>query len=345
MNQTQKYLEYLFRDARQVELRHQFNGQWTTGQYDNQELLIGDARQLANQGNLFTSINRPNPFRPSNSLSGEPIRNDNILRVVRMFFDFDPVRPTGTASTDMELQHAKQQAERLRKVLRAWGWPEPLVAMSGNGYHLQYRLALPNDAETKGMFDAIYKGLKREFSTDEVDFDSTVRNPGRICALYGSIKRKGPNTPDRPHRQSRVWIPRDWQQVSQKAVEAVAEFYTKQQQAAPVTVVSTRHLPITGAGDYRTLDIVGWFQAHGYYKRHAEDHKHYVKCPWHAEHSAPDDPQGSDTIIFESNGSDWPGFFCHHDHCDGRGIRDVLSLLGDADAFCKVVYLKEAANA
>jgi len=343
VSEIQKYLDPLFRDARQVELRHQFNGRWTTGQYDNPDLLLRDARTLAGQGNLYTSINRPYPFRPSNSMTGEPIRNDSVLRYARLLFDLDPVRPTGTASTDIELAHAKQQAEFLRKVLREWGWPEPLIAMSGNGYHLQYRVALPNDDETKGMLNAIYKGMKPEFSTDDVSFDSTVRNSGRICALYGSIKRKGPTTPDRPHRQSRVWIPRDWQQVSQKAVEAVAEFYTQQQRK--VIVAPRITAPIIGSGDYHTLDVVSWFQAHGYYKHHAEDHKHYVKCPWHAEHSTPDNPQGSDSLIFETTGNDWPGYFCHHDHCDGRGIRDVIQLLGDADAFCKVVYLKEVSNA
>lgn len=133
MSDIHKYLEYLCQDSRQVELRHQLNGRWTTGWYDNTELLLRDARSLAGQGNLFTSLNRPEPFRASNNLSGEPIRNDQVLRYTRLLFDFDPVRPTGTASTDTELEYAKRQTAEVLKVMRAMGWPEPMQAMSGNG--------------------------------------------------------------------------------------------------------------------------------------------------------------------------------------------------------------------
>ena len=70
MSDAQKYLGYLFPDVPQVELRHQLNGKWTTGWYDNPEFLLRDARQLAQSGNLFTSLNHTAPFRPSNSMTG-----------------------------------------------------------------------------------------------------------------------------------------------------------------------------------------------------------------------------------------------------------------------------------
>jgi hypothetical protein len=44
---------------------------------------------------------------------------------------------------DVLVAAAKAKAEELARVLRAMGWPEPLQALSGNGWHLQYRIALP----------------------------------------------------------------------------------------------------------------------------------------------------------------------------------------------------------
>ena len=40
-------------------------------------------------------------------------------------------------------------------------------------------------------------------------------------------------------------------------------------------------------------------------------------------HTSVSPRSGSDSIIFEADHS-WPGFFCHHDHCSDRNIRDVI---------------------
>ena len=96
--------------------------------------------------------------------------------------------------------------------------------------------------------------------------------------------------------------------------------------------------PISGDGYYSTLDIVSWFSAHGLYKRPSHEHgKHYVTCPWLNEHSTGDHPSKTDTVIWEADGR-WPNFHCSHAHCEGRGIRDVLNHMGDADAFCAVEW-------
>lgn len=90
---------------------------------------------------------------------------------------------------------------------------------------------------------------------------------------------------------------------------------------------------VYGAGDYRTLDVVGWFQAHGHYGAELGSGKHAVICPWSSEHSQPSKPEDSDTVVWEADDG-WPGFHCMHAHCDGRGIRAVLELWRDADTFC-----------
>jgi hypothetical protein len=81
--------------------------------------------------------------------------------------------------------------------------------------------------------------------------------------------------------------------------------------------------------------VVAWFASHGIYRGHIEGKVHAVLCPWREEHTTP--PGRSDTVVFEADGG-WPGFYCHHAHCAGRGIRDVMQALGDADAFCAGEY-------
>ena len=42
------------------------------------------------------------------------------------------------------------------------------------------------------------------FSDDCVEIDTSVFNASRITKLYGTITRKGADTEERPHRQSRI---------------------------------------------------------------------------------------------------------------------------------------------
>lgn len=92
---------------------------------------------------------------------------------------------------------------------------------------------------------------------------------------------------------------------------------------------------VSGKGDYSTLDIVGWFKSHGHYIEHLERNVHAVRCPFDHEINTT-----GDCVVFEADGS-WPGFDCKHSTCQGRNIRDVLALWGDADAFCSQEWRAE----
>lgn len=92
-----------------------------------------------------------------------------------------------------------------------------------------------------------------------------------------------------------------------------------------------------GKGNYATLDVVGWFQAHGCYGRHLDGSRHTVRCPWENEHSKPtkQPEEDTDTLVWEADGERlWPQFHCLHDHCEGRGIEAVLEHWTDADRYC-----------
>ena len=347
-SQTRRYIERAIADTGVVELRHQ-GDRWTTGWFNHPDPLLKHAWNLKDSGNLFISLNRPSPRIVTNDMTGDPIRNDDIQFITRLFFDFDPVRPKGQSSTKDELQFAKWAAQECLKMQRAMGWPDPLVAVSGNGVHLLYRCHLPNTSEIRDQLSTMYTGMRADYTMDTVDFDRAVRNPGRICALYGTTKRKGENTPDRPHRVSEItkW-PRDWKQVPRRNFNALAEFYAIRQQAV---AGACTHKPTdqlirpTGDGDYATLDIVAWFRAHGLYRRSFGTYngtpRHTVRCPFEGEHSNESGDGDTSTVIFE-NATGWPGFHCSHDHCDGRSVVDVMQVMGDADAFCARAWERQS---
>ncbi|MBP8284622.1 MAG: hypothetical protein KAX46_12045 [Chromatiaceae bacterium] len=339
------YISRLFHDAGTVELCHMDHGRiWATWHSKPETLLIA-ASQAGKTGNLFTTLNRIDIGRLNAHLAGQGATmartpDSAITRYCRLFFDFDPARPKGTSSTADELAAAEIRARGLAAKLAALGWPAPLMAMSGNGWHVQYRTALPNNPETSEQLRAIYAGLAAEFSDDEVQFDRAVRNPARLCALYGSVKRKGINHPERPHRQSVCQVPREWRQVHPRQVEGLANLYARQtRQEAPGAATSpARALGVVGQGDYRSLDAVAWFISHGAYVGPLAGNVHGVLCPWSGDHSTPSPRNGSDTVIFAIDGDGWPGFHCKHSHCAGRDIRDVLALWNDGDAFCAAAF-------
>ena len=116
--------------------------------------------------------------------------------------DFDPARPSGVSATDAEKRTALRRAVEVRGFLRGQGWPEPVVGDSGNGYHLLYRVELPNDRESLELVKGVLEALAFKFSDEVVEVDTSTCNAARVWKLYGTTARKGDNAGDRPHRRS-----------------------------------------------------------------------------------------------------------------------------------------------
>ncbi|UHD15726.1 hypothetical protein [Thiocapsa bogorovii] len=336
LTSTRDYLAAQISDNGSIELRHQIGERWTTGWFDDLDRLVRQVDRLRDRGNLFTSLNGPKPRHVGNGMTGSPICNGDVAWVTRIPFDFDPCRPTGVSSTADELKAALGRRDALVAMLRKLDWPIPLHGLSGNGYHAVYRVRLPSNDETTEMFRSIYSGLAAEFADDEVDFDRSVKNPGRIFRLYGTRNRKGPDTPERPHRDSACWIPAPWRQVERRLVEDLANFYARRSTPAVTSSEPRQAGPrIGGKGDYTTLDVVAWLTAHGLYRHAVDSTTHSVWCPWRDGHSTPHGRTGA--VVFVNPGR-WPGFHCHHGSCAGRTIADVVASLGDADAYCTAAF-------
>lgn len=128
----------------------------------------------------------------------------DILKRCWLLIDCDPKRPAGISSTDKEHGRAMTTACGAWDDLRGAGFGDPVVADSGNGGHLLYRLDLPNHQRVTDLIQRVLGGVAARCAPDDVDIDLTVYNPARICKLYGTMARKGDSTLDRPHRRSYI---------------------------------------------------------------------------------------------------------------------------------------------
>jgi hypothetical protein len=140
---------------------------------------------------------------------------------VGLVIDADPKRPPGVSATDAEKAAARERIDRIVAEMARRGWPDPIVADSGNGFHARYKIDLPTD--DGGLIERVLKAANAMFSDAQVEIDAKLFNPSRIIKLYGTLARKGDSVEDRPHRWSRVVeAPDDFQVVSRELLEAFA---------------------------------------------------------------------------------------------------------------------------
>ena len=196
-----------------------------------------------------------NRLRPKAS---ETTADVDVPRRRWLLVDVDPVRPAGVSATDDELALAERRAADIHAHLAGLAWPEPVVCMSGNGYHLLYRVDLPGD--DGGAVRAALGALADRFSDDAVAVDRSVFNPARIVKAIGTVARKGDDlrgqrgVPDRPHRRSEIaHVPRHIGVVTSEMMASLAE-----PEAKPVLAVPDDERFPTDAPGLRS-----WLEARG----------------------------------------------------------------------------------
>lgn len=161
---------------------------------------------------VYFTLNPVNPVllaRGANRLKAlgqkDPLTADKDIACLRwLYVDLDPSRPAGISASKDELKAAFAVAKRVVDWMEdALGWARAVRAMSGNGYHLLFRLPdlTVTEANTALLRNCL-RALDAKFSTDMVKVDLTTFNPARICKLYGTWARKGDSIEARPHRQS-----------------------------------------------------------------------------------------------------------------------------------------------
>lgn len=166
----------------------------------------------AGEANIYFSLQAVQP--PRNGPLGLPIRrasqttkDRDIRAYTLMVVDVDPERhPRDRSASDAE----KAEAFAVADAIRTWFLDigvHPLLADSGNGYHLLVPLvAATGDDVAQAARDAqkLLALLDARFSTPGAKVDRSTFNPSRILKLYGTAAVKGENTSEHPHRLSSI---------------------------------------------------------------------------------------------------------------------------------------------
>ena len=244
--------------------------------------------------------------------------DDYIARRRWLPIDCDPrvggkKRPAGISATDEEHEAAIGRAREIREYLDAAGWPEPVVADSGNGGALLYPIDLPNDADSKTLVENCLKALAARFSDDLADVDTSVFNAARIWKVYGTLAGKGDSTSDRPHRRALLLeIPEAIRAVPLDLLRALARHI------APAN--ETTNIPKNIPNGRASLDAAEWLGAHGIAYGATKGGKDggtiYLldACPFNESHT-------NATVIQMASGA--LAFRCLHDSCKDYGWRDL----------------------
>ena len=90
--------------------------------------------------------------------------DDVIIGYNWLFVDLDPVRAADISSSDEQINKAKSMAKRILAYLKGIGFEDPVVAMSGNGIHLLYRIALVNNSDNEALIQKCLQALSLMFS-------------------------------------------------------------------------------------------------------------------------------------------------------------------------------------
>ena len=320
----ERFLDVVWRPGDVREVRIIANRRRTdSGYFDDPGKLRAAVARYDGRENVYITINPVAPAllaRAANrfvEFAQSTTADVDIVERRWLPIDLDPKRPSGISATEVEREHALATARAIYAYLNELAWPDPVTAMSGNGYWLLYPIELANDDRGKSLVEGVLGHLAERFGSAVVSIDTTVANAARIVALIGTMKMKGDPTIERPHRRSALsFVPESPVPVPPERLAALA-----------------RPLRITVTG--RPLVQVGRMPA-GWVKKMLDDAgvafrdterkgwRWYLldRCPFH-----PDDDQGGDCGV--SEGPDGiAGGKCFHNRGEGKGWQEFRSALG-----------------
>jgi hypothetical protein len=305
-------------DSSVVEVRALADGVTHSGYFDDHEALARAVEALdadPSVAGIYVTLNDVNPAllaRRANRIKMRLSRKDattadaDIVRRRWFPVDIDPVRPSGVSSTDEEHDAALAAADRIAAYLAEQGFPAPVRADSGNGAHLLYRVDLENDEAATALVKGALATLDALFSNEAVTVDTANHNAARIWKLYGTLSRKGDNTPERPHRRAKVLAaPSEIRVVPVERLQHLAGLLPREEPLQPKK---------KAAG----IDLASWLLDHGIAVRSTRPYQGgtlYVldECPFSPAHR-----DGAFAIQF-ANGAVFAG--CHHASCGGGAQR------------------------
>lgn len=325
--QLRKALNILKPGDELVEIRILRGKKTISGYFRDNDLAIDKLSELhLNEANVFFTLNEITSEcegRKQNNTfveSPESTTNDQEVTSFKwLLIDLDPVRVKGISSTDAQLDAAKSKALKIKAYLKNEGFEDPVVAMSGNGIHLLYRIWMKTDKAQ--LIEQFLKAIDIMFSDDVVKIDTVNFNPSRICKLYGTLAQKGSGTEERPHRMSFiVEAPEDPKSTRMAYIQKIAGMLPKEEKPQRYNNYNPR-----------SFDVEEWMNRFGIrYTVRQSNGKDYTKyvldaCPFDHNHKAPDS-----MITVGRSGA--IGFKCLHNSCRDRTWQD-LRVMFEPDAY------------
>ena len=257
-------------------------------------------------------------------ISKDEATGDNVIAGRTMILiDLDPKRISGVNATDAEKATAYDTMIKIGTFLKSQGFSSPVVADSGNGYHMYYRVALNNTPENTQLIKDFLEVISDLFSTAECDVDTTVFNAARITKLIGTVSRKGTDTPDRPQRESFfVKVPPRWEKTDITYVQKVAAM-----KAQPEVPTAKNNF---GKDKF---NVEAFFEKHDIKVVSRNEYAGGIRyildtCPWDCTHKDAAVMQHADGRI---------GFHCFHNSCSQYGWKEFRQFY-EPDAYSAAEY-------
>lgn len=134
---------------------------------------------------------------------GDGTSDGDIARRRFILIDIDPTRPSGISATDEELHAALDLAEVIYEMVVAEiGVACVGFGVSGNGAQIYIAVDVAaTDSVTKNV-QVLLAALDALYTTNAAKIDTAVADARRLIPFFGTVKRKGVPSAERPHRRS-----------------------------------------------------------------------------------------------------------------------------------------------
>lgn len=247
----------------------------------------------------------------------------DIIRRRFVFIDFDSVKPADISASNAELEYTHRKSAEVYSYLKSLGFPEPCVAISGNGYRMTYACDMEPNDDTDRLVKDFLEVLADKFGDEHVDIDCKVFNRARIDKIIGTWAKKGSDDgKDRMWRLARyVKVPDKMEPVPVELFHKVADLKPKDE---PKPQQSQK--PAYRGNPNEPFDIEAWLRRFNIEYRIKQDGnitKYQLrKCPWEETHST--HHEWDSAICKMPDGK--LAFTCFHDHCKDKTWADVRRL-------------------
>lgn len=287
--------------------------------FKNVENLIKELPRYESQGNVYFTFNKLKEacyhreqqevfvFKPKSTTADKDIQTREWL-----FIDVDPDRIANISCSNEEKAEAKKVAFTIYQFLKDAGFSEPVTCDSGNGFHLMYKIALLPTPENKAIIEKFLSVLDVYASTESAKVDVKVANEARITKLYGTTSKKGANSIDRPHRESRiVRVPDSIDVVPIELIKIIADRIPEQEKPTYQNNYNSNKFDLKSFISRNGIDVSKEIESGSYTKYMLST------CVFDSSHS------GCCASLFE-NSNNVIGYNCFHNSCNGKNWFDVV---------------------